>query len=1110
MSAHVRIITARPHRLFQPIVNELGQHLQREEPSILLVPEQFTLQAERELLARLKLQGFFTLNVLSPSRLYERVLSSAGHDERQPLSDAGRRMAVSQALERLENKLPYYGSIAHRRGFVEKLAALITDLKSGGMTPEALEAYAATLPSGLTHEKFADLSRIFAQYRAVLRDRFSDSEDLSDYVAKRLPLSDSLSGQHLVVYGFDTLPDTMMRFLCACAPLCESLTVALICDFSMAEDSELFLPIRQGIKRFTAMLANAGIQTKLTPLPPEPLPHAPAIAYLDSALFALHASKYPEPQQSIFLFSALSPFEEATLMSRQALRLLENGVDLERIAVLYPDQNGYDFAVSAALRDSGIPFYTDQKLPATSHGLVRFLLCALRAMADGYRNADLLGMLKSGYAPLCFEEGCELENYAYSYGISKSRWLKPFTKGEAALCERMEALRKKLMEPLLHTRAALVAAKDTVASMTAAFGLLTECNAYEVLKREEQQLTEHGLLIRANQNSQIWSSILTLFDQMVHLSDGARIPLKHIASRLECGFSAIALASLPPASGMLHAGTLGHLLTEGADAVFLLGLNDSILSRATESLLTPEERAQAQESTGNYLGLTDESRALFAKLDLKRAMTLPTKWLYLSYAKTAPDGTALRPASLLASLQTRMFTSIAQSPIPQGDLPFAAPQALAELSLLLRAHMSGELPEGLSPQRQAILKALLESPDTAPSAMRLLRALHFDGSSQQLDPAQARALFGDESLSVSRLEQFAGCPFKHFINYGLRPHVLREWKVDPIETGNFYHASLDRFAKLAKANAAYPNIPEEAVEHMAEEAIAPLLEELLGGPMGDGERSRARFEQARAAIRRAAVTITRQLSAGSFTLYQTEASFGYEGGLPPIVLSLADGREVMLRGRIDRIDRYDAPNAVYLRVIDYKSAQQSLDAARTWWGLQLQLLLYLDVCTSAIPNGKPAGAFYFYVADPLVESDTDLAPIVEAKLRDVFQLRGITLTDVEILNAMDAGDVPCVLPSVYLKSGELRKTAKALNMPQMLALLEHARQVAAQLASELFSGTNAITPTLDAGRSSCDYCDFKPICRFDTEAPETIFRELPEMSMDELRLSLTKGDADDA
>lgn len=152
--------------------------------------------------------------------------------------------------------------------------------------------------------------------------------------------------------------------------------------------------------------------------------------------------------------------------------------------------------------------------------------------------------------------------------------------------------------------------------------------------------------------------------------------------------------------------------------------------------------------------------------------------------------------------------------------------------------------------------------------------------------------------------------------------------------------------------------------------------------------------------------------------------------MPPIVLSLANGREVMLRGRIDRIDRYDAPDAVYLRVIDYKSAQQSLDAARTWWGLQLQLLLYLDVCTAAIENGKPAGAFYFYVADPLVESDTDLAPVVEAKLRDVFQLRGITLTDVEILNAMDSGETPCVLPPVYLKSGELRKNAKALDMAQ--------------------------------------------------------------------------------
>ncbi|MEG2207324.1 MAG: hypothetical protein RR065_04385, partial [Clostridia bacterium] len=589
----VRILTARPHCLFQPIVREIGEHDRREEPTLLLVPEQFTLQAERELLNRLNAPGFFNVNVLSPSRLYERVLEAAGRDGREPLSSAGRRMAVSQALERLEDKLTYYASIAHRRGFVEKITALIMDLKRGGMSAEELADYAATLAQGVEHEKFADLSKIFAQYQGVLAGRFSDSEDQLAYVAGRLAQSGCLRGQHLYVYGFDTLPEQMMRLLTAAAPLCESLTVALLCDSPAAPDAELFVPVRQGIARFRALLAQEGIAAQTVALPPEPLKRAPAIQHIDAALFTFSPTLFASEQGNVFLFDALSPQEEAALMTRQAMRLVQDGTDIERIAVLYPDQNGYAFAVSAALRESGLPFYTDEKLPATSHGLVRYLLYALRAIADGYRNADVLSMLKSGYAPLTFEEGCELENYAYAYGISRQRWVKPFTKGEAALCQRMEALRQRLLEPILRARAALVEARDTTASLTAVFQLLRDVNAYEALKREEERLLQNGLNVRASQNSQVWQATLALLDQLVRLGGGARIPLKHIAQRLECGFSAISLGSLPPASGMLHAGTLGHLLAEDMDAVFVLGLNDGVLQRDTQSLLTPVERARA-------------------------------------------------------------------------------------------------------------------------------------------------------------------------------------------------------------------------------------------------------------------------------------------------------------------------------------------------------------------------------------------------------------------------------------------------------------------------------------------------------------------------------------
>lgn len=209
----------------------------------------------------------------------------------------------------------------------------------------------------------------------------------------------------------------------------------------------------------------------------------------------------------------------------------------------------------------------------------------------------------------------------------------------------------------------------------------------------------------------------------------------------------------------------------------------------------------------------------------------------------------------------------------------------------------------------------------------------------------------------------------------------------PHRNGNFYHAALDGFSRLAKREKGYPEVPPERVRQMTEEAIAPLYDELMNGPMGDSDRSLARYDQAKSAVLRATEVITRHLAAGSFRLDRTEAAFGTEKGLPPIVLCLPDGREIMLRGRIDRIDRWDHEGTVYFRVIDYKSSEQALEAAKTWWGLQLQLLLYLEVCTAAEPGSKPAGAFYFYVADPLVETATDAAEAVESEMRRLFRLR---------------------------------------------------------------------------------------------------------------------------
>ena len=1099
----IRVWLGRAHRLLTPVVQAIGALHAQGEPCVLLVPEQFTLQAERELLDRLRLRGFFTIEVLSPTRLSQRVLAAVGADARAPLSQAGRRMAVSIALEKCEKKLLYYQSAARRQGFVEKLTSLIADMKRGNLSPDALQAYAQALPEGMRRAKLCDLATVYATYEDTLAGRFGDSEDALRYLAQRLPESDLLLGRHVFVYGFDALPAQLTELLCAIGGQCAGLTVALLGAPETAPDGELYRPVRESVARFGEALRARGLSLQVTVLNPAPLAHAPAIRHLDAALFAYPDQRFAGDQQAVFLSQHMSPYEEATYASRQIMRLCAEGMDIERIGLLYPDQNGYAFAVSAALTDSGLPFYTDEKLPASAHALARFLLAAVATMAGEYQSADVVALMKTGYTLLTFDEACTLENYARSYGVNRKRWLSPLEKGDEATAAQCETLRRRLIEPLQKARAGIVAARDARASLEALMGLLSDVDAYAKLTSEEEALLRENRLVRAGQNSQMWQAVLELFDQLYALSDGARIPLNRMGERLACGFAALSLGALPPASQMLHAGTLGHSLSGEMDAMFMLGLNDGVLTRAADSLLSEEERADTQSATGAFLGMTDESRSLFARMDVKTAMTTPVKTLYLSYAKTDPSGKALRPLDLLATLQGRLFETLQEAPAGVGELPLSAAQAMHRLSELLRGYADGA-EEQLPPRWRERLAKLLTSPATAPAASRLLRAADYRVQSMPLTQDMARRLFRERTLSVSRLEEYAACPYKHFVAYGLRPTVVKDWGVEPVDLGVFYHQSLQNFATLAAREANYPQVSPETVETMADTAIAPLMERLLRGAMGDGARNLAGFARARQTVQRACKAVTQQLAAGDFALYRAEARFGYAepDSLPPILLTLADGAEVTLQGKIDRIDLGTVNGEPYLRVVDYKSGKNTVEAAKTWWGLQLQLLVYLDAATGGVASAKPAGAFYFHVNDPLAQIDTDDPALAEREIAKQLQLKGVALSDEDVLAAMDRSDSGVVLASALSKGGGVRKDARVLDMAQMQALLRHTREQATTLAQGLYAGDTAILPVQTGATVSCEHCDYGHVCGFHAEARGAEARALPELSMAELRAML--------
>jgi ATP-dependent helicase/nuclease subunit B len=219
---------------------------------------------------------------------------------------------------------------------------------------------------------------------------------------------------------------------------------------------------------------------------------------------------------------------------------------------------------------------------------------------------------------------------------------------------------------------------------------------------------------------------------------------------------------------------------------------------------------------------------------------------------------------------------------------------------------------------------------------------------------------------------------------------------------------------------------------------------------------------------------------------------------------MADGAEVLLRGVIDRVDLYEGDGSVYLRVVDYKSGRKELDPTQIYWGLQLQLLMYLMAALSAKPGAEPAGAFYFHIDDPLVDLDEGLRERAEREIAQRLRLRGIVLADTAVVGFMDRDGTS--MKQVFNKDGTLSAFASAASLEEMHNLLDHAKRTAEKLASSMRKGGIAVSPAKTNTFSACKFCEYAGVCRWDARLPGARPRFLSPLSLEELK-ALTVPDA---
>ena len=1089
----VRIIGGRAGRLLPYILPQIDEARKAGTRVILLVPEQYTLQAEREIIAGLNLPGLLDVEVLSPRRLTRRIRESGGHSSLAPLDAAGRSMAIAQALTSVQEELSYYKRVALTPNLPDKVSVLMADMQRAGLTPEVLAAHADGLKPSALKAKESDVARIWTAYLEVIDGRFADETMQQQDVRRRLIPSGVMDGAAVFVYGFDVLPGPMIELLCEGAKVCHALTVTMTMDAADAPDGRIFLTQRGSAAQLMKRLQELeiAVEWKYLNIRDEA---STALEYLEKNLFNRQAKPYDGPAEGIAIHAAATPYAEAAYIAKTLKNWHEAGMPWQRIAVAMADANAMSGILATTLEAAGVPHYIARKDAVLRHGLVRMLLGALRAATGGYATRDVLHMMKSGFSPLTMEEAHFLENYALENGVDHGRWRKAFTRGGKA--EQAEELRLRLITPVetLHDR--LKDSKSAAQSVEAVFCLLEDVNAYQTLLRREVELLQRDMGAEAASNRQVWQMIMDLLDQLHALLGERRASMKDIARFVTSGLTGADIASLPPQPDAVMIGEAGHLLTGRIDALVLCGMQDGAMGSAQDSLLTENERRALSEGHERPIGLTRQETAALRQSDFYRTIALPGQQLLITFAQGAQDGTALRPASLVDDVK-RLFPDLAVTGgvVADGsdDLPLSPQLALDGLAPRLRALADG-LVEELDPAWTNALRWLWQSPEWHERTAQVIASATAGAPQAKLPLEITRSVFTQDTVSISRLERFASCPYQHYVDYGLKPVKRDAWAFEADDAGDFYHAALQGFAHAALNHPDWPNLPEEEIDALMDEVLAPLIAQWQDGPLSDTPANRLQGEKYVRTVKRAAWLFTRHAKSSRFRTVGEEVEFGTEDGLPPVVLTLKDGRRIALRGKIDRIDRWDGDDGAYLRVIDYKSARKDIDPTRLYYGLQLQLMLYLQAAAQGM-KGNAAGAFYFRVNDPLVEAE-DVKSAAEAAIAKTLQLKGVVLSDVKVVSAMDAeGDA---LGKIFNKNGSVASSANAYSKEEMQALLAHTRQTAADLADGIREGDISVSPAETKAWNACQWCEYSAVCGFDPAMPHCTKRVLPSLSRQEL------------
>ena len=1056
--------------------------------TIVIVPDQFTLQAEEDALKYMRADVLMNLEIMSRTGFTRRVLGSTGSPEGILVNRYGRYMLLLSIIRGIEaGREGVFGEILRtgrtgRSALAHMISEEISELKQYGISPEDLLQIADQSEEGLLSGKLRQTAELYRSYQEMIQHRFSDSDDLQSEVASRVHDFQRADGCSFWIYGFEYMSPDMMELVCAISRAASQVSIVLTGERTGEEEFDLF-------QRMTGMLRQKCQE---------------------------HADQYEEhhvPESflkkknpSIHLVRAGSFYDEAETVASEIMELVrDQGFRFREIAVICNDLEVRGSVFSRVFEQYGIPLFMDRKRAVTQEPAVEFLSALMDCVSGKMQFDDVFRMLKTGFSPLTDQECDRLERYGSRYHIKSGRWKKDFRyglteEGKEGLAE-INQLRETVYQ-FIHRFEQMFHGQKTVREKTAAvYTFLTEVvHMPEQLDQSVLDMEEKSLFASAASASQVWKIIVEMMDQMVEVVGDLEMPPEDYSEILKEGFREVEIGIIPSTADQVLLGNMRRTRLGTVRALFVAGANDGVLPEeaADQGLFSDLEKEEMARIFRKPVGRTGVVQGMEQDLAIYRNLGRAEQRLTLSYSSQDTNGAELRPSILVRRFLQRYGREIEEKSVQESGEGLRLIQTRKGLMPHMAEVFRKASDDDCVPGDEWKAAALVVS--DSPSFANLKKGLFFTRRTERLDRDHIRRLYGKGkggvlTLSPSRIEKFIRCPFSYFVQYGLKPSENRSFDVDSRSVGDVFHYCMKMTAaSLTEAGvpvsdpaSRWMTVTREELREMILQFTDDFSESYRDGVFGYSARERYLRERLEDVIFLNAAVMVEQVRKGRIRSVYFEKEFGRnrKNAFPPVRLELADGDVVYLEGIIDRVDEFrgDAEHpASYIRIVDYKTGGDRFRQEEVTAGIRLQLVIYLKSALGGIENSLPAGVFYF----PAGEKTRDVSAEQAGEAGDIYvsasRMDGVLVKEDHVIEGMDAeismNEESTVIPVRRSGNGyvNLRSSGRVMEREDFDRMIRDAEAVLQEAAEKLAGGSAEIDPKRAGSFEACRYCGYDSIC----------------------------------